>query len=144
MAEIEYTRLEKEIIRDTQTGATLLKGAFVSLPWVPVPVASVVAVYWQGHAGETFRQSLALADQVGNILDETPAMKPLLDSRQAWDWQFSMSSSPSPDRTTSRSIYRNGVSMDSMSFDLEHGRGETAPSYDPGYRFNSGDFLPST
>jgi hypothetical protein len=48
-------------------------GSFVDLTFTNIPIGFVFVVYWLASIDETFRQSYALLDQVGNILDETPS-----------------------------------------------------------------------
>ena len=136
MAEVVYTRLGKEIIRDAQTGEFLMKGAFISLPWVQAPLAFVVAVYWQGSAGETFRQSLSLTDQAGNILDTPPAMVCRLNARGAGiGLGIFYAVFPRP-RPYHIEIYRNGSRVERTSFtviDVEHVGGEGAAYRGPLY-----------
>ncbi|HEY3476865.1 MAG TPA: hypothetical protein VGK56_19765 [Anaerolineales bacterium] len=136
MAEVVYTRLAKKIIKDAQTGKFLMKGAFVSLPWVQAPLAFVVAVYWHGMAGETFRQSLALTDEAGSILDKTPAMECRLDTHGAAIGPgIFYAVFPRP-RRYHICIYQNDACVERISFDVievEHISCKITSYYGPVY-----------
>jgi len=72
VAKAIYTRFCGEVRRNHQTGLYSLAGSFVDLTFTKTPIGFVLVVYWLGKINETFRQSYALLDEMGNILDETP------------------------------------------------------------------------
>ena len=72
MAKVIFTRFCREARRNNQTGLYSLVGSFVDLTFTNTPIGFVLVVYWLGNIDETFRQSYALLDERGNILDETP------------------------------------------------------------------------
>jgi len=82
VAKVFFARLCKEIKRNEQTGLYSLIGSFVHLTLIKGPIGFVCVVYWEA-ANETFRQSFALMDEAGNLLDETPAMECVLKHQQA-------------------------------------------------------------
>jgi len=74
-------RLCRAIKKNEPDGLYSLVGRFAQLSWRPGPVGFVCVVYW-GRGNETFRQSFALKDEVGNLLDETPTTECVLTERR--------------------------------------------------------------
>lgn len=79
MAGIKYSRLCRGIRQDKQTGKYSFDGVFERLTLSRMPVLFVFAVCWDGKVGETFKQSFALVDSDGSVLDAIPETKFVLD-----------------------------------------------------------------
>jgi uncharacterized protein DUF6941 len=82
VAKVINTRFCREVRRNDQTGLYSLVGSFVDLTFTNTPIGFVFVVYWLGNIDEMFRQSFALLDEAGNILDETPTSDFVLKRRQ--------------------------------------------------------------
>lgn len=109
MAKVILTRFCRGARQNNQTGLYSLVGSFVDLTFTNSPIGFVLVVYWLGSINETFRQSYALLDEVGNLLDETPTSDFVLTRR----WT-NMSTAifyamfPSPGRYNVK-IYQDGI-----------------------------------
>lgn len=82
MAKVIFTRFCREARRNNQTGLYSLAEGFVELTFTNTPIGFVLVVYWLGNIDETFRQSYALLDEAGTILDETPSSDLVLKRRE--------------------------------------------------------------
>ena len=108
MAKIMFARLCREIKKNTQSGLYSLVGSFAHLHWTPGPVGFVCVVYW-ARGNETFRQSFALTDEAGKLLDETPATECVLTrQRENISTAFFYASFPGAGNYNI-AVYRNGV-----------------------------------
>ena len=72
MANILFTRLCRELIKDELTGRDLLVGDSETLAWLNAGVGFVIAVYWLGYIGERFSLSHTLMNEADNILHGPP------------------------------------------------------------------------
>jgi len=78
MAKVLNSYLCTGIKKDKQTGKYSPIRMFNSFALAEAPVLFTFVVYWVGKAGESFSQSFALVDEVGNILDEMPNVECVL------------------------------------------------------------------
>lgn len=113
MAKVLFARLCKEIKKNQQTGLFSLVGSFAHLRLTNSPVGFVCVVYW-GRAYETFRQSFALMDQAGNLLDETPSTECVLNPhRETVSTAFFYASFPGAG-SYHISVHQNGVCLETI------------------------------
>jgi trehalose utilization protein len=122
-----FARFCREIKKNEEDERYSLAGRFAHLPWVPVPVGFVCVVYWE-RGNETFRQSFALRDGVGNLLDETPATEcKLTRGRDTISTAFFYASFPRAGHYTIR-VYQNGVCIQAIPLEVveaEHSPGNS-------------------
>ena len=113
MPKVIFARLCREIKKNQQSGLYSLVGSFAHIEWMKGPVGFVCVVYWE-PANETFRQSFALADEAGNILDETPSTECVLTTQgENVSTAFFYVSFPQAGRYNI-TVYQNGVCIEAI------------------------------
>jgi len=113
MAKVLFARLCREIKKNQQSGLFSLLGSFAHILWMKGPVGFVCVVYWE-RANETFHQSFALVDELGNILDKTPSTECVLTTQgENVSTAFFYASFPQAG-THNITVYRNGVCIETI------------------------------
>jgi len=77
MAKVVFARLCREIKKSQHSSRFSLVGSFAHMKWAKGSVGFVCVVYWE-KTNETFRQSFALVDEAGHILDDPPSTECVL------------------------------------------------------------------
>lgn len=117
VAKVMFARFCRGIKKNERDELYSLVGRFAHLAWVPVPVTFVCVVYWE-RGNETFRQSFALRDELGNLLDETPATKCVLTrGRDTISTAFFYASFPRTGNYTI-DVYQNGLCIHSIPLEV--------------------------